>query len=197
MATDLTTDRLNNKTPQNGNGVQAFPIGVGGGLLLTIGFALARAVGLTSLNIEMGLGGIITRTIGTGTWVLGLLFHLLLAGAIAGLYAKAFKFIGRVNWKIGIGLGFIHWLAIGLFMGALPILHDTFELFPRAHTLSAPEITSPGYFGLNLGAASVIILLTLHLLYAGYVGFAYSRSLKKKQTLLSSREKKQSIGSAA
>lgn len=157
--------------------------GILAGLLMTLFLALCRALGFTVLNIEMGLGGIITRTIGTGTWILGFIFHLLIAASITTLYVKGFKFLGRVGWLPGFALAPLHWTAIGLLMGILPQVHKMIKFFPVAsHTLTSPEILRPGYFGSSLGLGTVFSLLVAHLIYGTVVGTLSARYWNTKNS---------------
>lgn len=150
----------------------ALSAGVVAGLLMTFALALGRFFEVTPLNLEMGLGATVTRTIGPVTWILGLFFHLILSAAFGLLYAKGFKLIGRIGLAPGLTFGLIHWAVVGILLGILPIAHQVIEYYPQApsHSFGAPQLLRPGFFGFDLGTGTVLSIFLIHLIFGSIVG---------------------------
>src|SRR4030042_6578537 len=91
--------------------------GVIGGAVMVALVVIARALGLTELNLAMIWGSMFTREISSGTWVLGFVIHLVVSGLIALIYAAVFEAIRGSNWVTGLIGGAIH-AAIGGFLFA-------------------------------------------------------------------------------
>lgn len=184
---------------QSGNYIfqDAYPAGLFAGLVLTVGFAIFRFLSLTSLNFEMALGSIVTRTVGAGTWIFGLFLQLFISGGIATIYAYIFEKLGRrASGSIGAAFGVLQWAIVGYLMGALPALHDSIDLFRVPHPLLANELQVPGYFALQLGMPSAICLFVLHVLYGWTVGTLCSRKQNRRMTQVKQKPASQ-IKSAA
>ncbi len=96
----------------------------------------------------------------------GFLFHLIVSGAIALIYAWAFNLLGlRDNlWLWGLLGGAIHYVLAGMFLVMVPAMH--------------PEIPEqrpvPGAFARNFGVPDVPAFLMGHLIYGLVVGIAYA-----------------------
>ena len=137
-----------------------FWAGILGALVMTLLVGLARVLGLTSLNLEMTLGSLLTQTPTAGAWWLGFVWHLLNGGIFALAYVWGFGKIKRSGAKIGIEFGLIHWIAAGVFLGLLPELHP----------LIPDQMPAPGWFASNLGIFEMVTLLLLHCVYGAIVG---------------------------
>jgi len=144
----------------------AFGAGIVGAVTMTILMVIARAMGLTTMNLEMMLGSMITSTFGTGTWVLGFAWHVINGGVFALIYAAGFKQYGKANVTLGAAFGFVHWIVAGIFMGLLPAMHP---LIPVA-------LSAPGYFAASTGVFNFFAELVMHLIYGGIVGAIYQDS---------------------
>jgi hypothetical protein len=142
----------------------AFLAGVIGGAVMILGVAIARAAGLTDLNLAMIWGSMITEDTTAGTWVLGVVIHLVVSGLIALIYAAIFEAIRRSNWFLGLIGGAIHAVIGGLVFSALPGIHP----------LMPDTIAAPGAFGINYGAATAAAFVVLHLIYGLIVGGMYT-----------------------
>ncbi|MGM0575188.1 MAG: hypothetical protein ACQEXJ_05610 [Myxococcota bacterium] len=142
---------------------KAMYAGVLGAMVMTVVMAIARGLGM-AVNLEMMLGALITESVTTGTWVLGLCIHVV-AGAVFGLvYAAVFEYVThRAGWGLGLGIGAVHTLVSGVVLGALPMVHPLMPGF----------LDPPGMFMANLGVLGVAAFAALHLIFGALVGASY------------------------
>src|SRR5688572_672682 len=88
---------------------KAFKAGMVGAFAMTALMVIARALDVTTLNIEMALGTLLTQRIHAGSWILGFIMHIIIGGLLAQLYAFGFEFLTeRTNAWIGAGFSLIH-----------------------------------------------------------------------------------------
>ncbi|MBA2662430.1 MAG: hypothetical protein H0U74_09065 [Bradymonadaceae bacterium] len=155
------------------NTSRAFGAGVLGGLVMTIITAIARAAGMP-VNIEAMLGSMLgLAPAATGTWLLGLLMHLVLSGLIALLYAWGFERVThRAGWQIGVAFSVVHIIIAGLFMAMLPAIHP---MIPQM-------MAAPGAFMINMGAMGVLFLIVEHVIYGAIVGGVYAPEVRRVRT---------------
>lgn len=145
------------------NWQRAFLGGVIGGAVMTVLLALARAMGMPA-NISMLLGTMVGLMPGPGAWVVGFIIHLVLSGVVAFLYGWGFEQLThRAGSWVGAGFSVIHFILAGLFLGLIPALH------PAIPT----QMSAPGIFMSNLGAAGVVAFIVLHVIYGLIVGTTY------------------------
>ncbi|MDP8905110.1 MAG: hypothetical protein M3N29_07325 [Chloroflexota bacterium] len=146
--------------------VPAVIAGVVAGVVMT---AMLLMVKLANVGLQMDMHrtwGAMLRMYGTTGWLVGLIIHLVLSGAVGILYAVGFAILGVSDnlWLWGLIGGFVHWLIAGMFMGALDTMH--------------PEIPDrepdPGAFALKFGVPDVPGFLMTHLAYGVVVGVAYA-----------------------
>jgi hypothetical protein len=142
----------------------AFLAGVIGGAVMILLMMVARAAGMTEMNLAMVLGSMITRETTAGTWALGFVMHLVISGLIALIYAAVFEAIRRSNWFLGLIGGAIHAVIGGVLFGYLPPIHP---LIPDV-------IAAPGAFAVNYGMPTAVAFVVLHLMYGMIVGGMYS-----------------------
>jgi hypothetical protein len=146
---------------------KAFKAGVLGAVAMTVLMAVARALGVTTLNIEMALGSMLTRQINAGSWVLGLMMHLLIGGLLAQLYAFGFHFLTeRAGRWIGAGFSLIHASIAGLALFLLGSVHPLMR--------NSGAIPAPGPFAIEYGALTAVAFVALHVVYGAWVGSLYS-----------------------
>ncbi|MGK5086986.1 hypothetical protein WDW86_05465 [Bdellovibrionota bacterium FG-2] len=146
----------------------AFLAGMTGGLIMILSMAIARAFGLSTLNVELIFGSLLTRDTGPGTWVLGLFTHMLFSGVVAILYGVVFRALGRSSTFMGILLGAIQFAAVGVAMG----------VFSGQHPMIPTQIADPGFFALNLGGNSFGSYFVCHLIFGALVGNLYESSTR-------------------
>jgi hypothetical protein len=149
---------------------KAFLAGVIGGAVITILMILARLMGMTTMNLEMALGSMMTRNLNESTWLLGLVIHLLVSGLIAWAYMFGFEYVThRSNWMMGVGFAVLHTIIAGLFMGMIGSLHPLMTPPPATEGL----LMAPGYFAANFGTITLLAFILLHLIYGAIVGAFY------------------------
>ncbi len=142
----------------------AFWAGVVGGAVMILVMIIARAAGLTDMNMVMALGSMITQETTAETWVLGFVMHLVISGLIALIYAAVFEAIRRSNWLLGLIGGAIHAAIGGFVLLGMPAIHP----------LMPDTITAPGAFAINFGTMTAVTFVVLHLIYGMIVGGIYS-----------------------
>jgi hypothetical protein len=149
------------------NYVNAAKAGALGAAGMTVLMVIARALGVTTLNIEMALGSMLTQQIGAGSWLLGFIFHLAIGGLLAQLYVAGFEFLAEdANGWIGAGFGAIHASIAGLVMFLLGSIHPLMR--------NDGVLQAPGPFAINYGALTALAFVALHLVYGGWVGSMYA-----------------------
>lgn len=142
---------------------RAFLAGVVGGIVMSLGLAIGRAMGMPA-NLELMLGTMMLPP-GAAAWVIGFMMHLIISGLIALIYAWGFETLThRASAGIGAGFGVIHAVIGGLFMGMMPMMHP---MIPES-------MPAPGAFMSNLGAMGVMAEFLLHVLYGATVGALYT-----------------------
>jgi hypothetical protein len=146
---------------------KAFKAGMLGALAVTMLMVIARALDMTTLNIEMAMGTLLTRRINAISWMLGFMISLVAGGLVAQLYAFGFEFLTEFTspW-IGAGFSLIHASIAGLAMFVLGSIHPLM----RNHG----ELRAPGPFAINYGTLTAVMFVALHLVYGSWVGSSYS-----------------------
>lgn len=142
---------------------KAFAAGVVGGAVMSVLMAVARLLGMP-VNLEMLLGTMTGMEPGAVAWVLGLIIHLVVSGAIALLYGLGFEYVShRAGALPGVVFSLIHIVVGGLLMGMIPAIH------PQVPETLAP----PGAFMSGLGDIGVVAFVVLHAIYGAIVGVMY------------------------
>jgi hypothetical protein len=142
---------------------KAFIAGVVGGAIMSVLLAIGRALGL-NIPLELLLGTITGMAPGPIAWVLGLILHLFISGAIALVYGLGFEYVSRRSGALpGVVFSLVHMVVGGLFLGVLPALHP---LIPGT-------LRAPGMFMSNYGDIGVIAFVVLHAIYGAIVGVMY------------------------
>jgi hypothetical protein len=141
----------------------AFWAGVIGGAVMILIMIIARATGLTEMNMVMALGSMITQETTAETWALGFVMHLVISGLIALIYAAVFEAIRRSNWFLGLIGGAIHAVIAGFVLLWMPAVHP----------LMPDTIAAPGALAINYGTGTTVAFVILHLIYGMIVGGIY------------------------
>jgi hypothetical protein len=132
---------------------RAFMAGVVGALAMSLVMLCLRAAGIP-LNIEAELAAVL----GTRTWIVGLLAHLLIGGAVGIGYGIVFE---RILLESGAGPGVL--------LGAC---NTIFAGFVWA------AIGGPGAFWATVGPRGVIALFIAHMTFGAVVGAAFKAEEK-------------------
>ncbi|WP_157070181.1 hypothetical protein [Sandaracinus amylolyticus] len=146
---------------------RAFLAGVLGGVVMAV---LGKVV---PVQLETILGTFFLPR-GVGAWVLGLVLHLLISGAIALLYGLGFERIThRATAGIGVVFSILHVVIGGLAFGALPAIHP---LIPE-------QIRAPGAFMSSIGFGGVLLFVIEHIVYGAIVGQLYGRVRHPRESM--------------
>jgi hypothetical protein len=146
---------------------KAFKAGMVGALAMTALMVMARALDVTTLNIEMALGTFLTQRINAGSWILGFMMHMIIGGLLAQLYAFGFEFLTeRASAWIGAGFSLIHASIAGVAMFVLGSIHPLMR--------NSGELPAPGPFAITYGTLTALVFVGLHLVYGSWVGSLYS-----------------------
>jgi hypothetical protein len=144
---------------------RAFVAGVSGGALMTVLMALARIMEMTTIDVELKLGSMLSKDTTATAWVTGLIMHLVISGLIACIYAIGFEYLThRANLMAGLGFAVIHTIIAGLFLSVLPQIHP---LMP------SDALPAPGPFAINYGLMTTVVFAAGHLAYGAIVGAMY------------------------
>ena len=144
--------------------------GLVGAVVLSVGFELAQAAGLTRTDFPLILGSAFfedrdrARAIGYALHLAdGILFSL--------VYAAIFAAVGHAGWLFGLVLGAVQAGFLGgpLANTILPAVH------PRmgkdwTDASQTPLLEPPGFMLTNYGAGTVAVTTTLHLVFGAIVG---------------------------
>ena len=127
---------------------RAFVAGVVGALAMSLVMVGVRAAGIP-LHIESQLAA----ALGTNAWIVGLLAHLVIGGALGILYGMAFELVLHQS---GVGPGVI--------LGAYNTIIAGFVW---------AAIGGPGHFWSAVGPPGIIALFLAHMTFGAVVGAAF------------------------
>ncbi|HYE97331.1 MAG TPA: hypothetical protein VEJ18_00405 [Planctomycetota bacterium] len=122
---------------------------------------LLRAIGLSSLNLELLLGSALTRSVDGAAWLAGFGVHLSFGVLFALLYGAILQAARRQGAVAGAALGVVHALVSGF---SLPIVLGLHPL------IVSGVLANPGFFARNLGLREVAVFLLAHIVYGAVVG---------------------------
>ncbi len=154
---------------------QAFYSGTIAGLATSLARGVGRSAGITSLNVELLLGSMLTQDLSPLSGAIGFALYLLIAGGIACLYAVGFAHVmQRASWAVGLLFALVHLGLAGLFMDALGDLHPLLVRPPLP--LLDGHLLAPGLFAANFGTTTMIGFFVLHFMYGGIIGAMYQKA---------------------
>lgn len=117
----------------------AIVAGLAGTGVISLVMAMAPKMGMPKMDIVGMLGSMFgppNRTLG---WAL----HFMMGAIFALIYALLWSIgIGQPNWGTGLVFGGVHWLAAGLVMGMVPMVHVGIQ---------RGEVQAPGPWMINNG----------------------------------------------
>ncbi len=150
---------------------RAFLAGVIGGAVMSLLMFMGRMMGMTTMNLEMAIGSMITQTVGSTSWILGFVMHLMISGLIALIYAFGFENVThKAGWLTGAGFGLIHLIIAGLVMGMMGSIHP---LMVASQPVPEGRLLAPGFFAMNFGMMTTVAFIMLHIIYGAIVGAMY------------------------
>jgi hypothetical protein len=144
---------------------RAINAGLWGAAAMTALMLLFRGLDLSTLNLELFLGSMVTATLGFGPWALGLGIHLVIGAGFGVLYAALMETFEQSGFRAGILIGAVHAVVAGMILPLLGAAHPL---------VRAGSLPAPGPFATEMGDGSAAMLFVLlHLLYGAIVGSAY------------------------
>ncbi len=142
-------------------------------VLLTSLSIAAQSLGLTRIDMPFIVGTMFTPNRDRAK-VIGLVVHLVNGWIFAIVYALFFENVHVASWWFGGVLGAVQGMFV--IVAVLPILPG---VHPRmVSDFRGPEPTRllepPGYFAMNYGARTPIVLLVAHVIYGATLGAFYT-----------------------
>ena len=117
------------------------------------------------MNLFMMLGSMMLP-VGAAAFVMGAMVHAgmsVIFGLIHGAIIAAAD-IDSAEAAWGLLFGLVHWAAVGMALGMLPLMH------PR---IRSGEIDAPGFYALGYPPMTAMGFLMLHLVFGVIVGALY------------------------
>ena len=117
------------------------------------------------MNLFMMLGSMMLP-VGAAAFVMGAMVHAgmsVIFGLIHGAIIAAAD-IDSAEAAWGLLFGLVHWAAVGMALGMLPLMH------PR---IRSGEIDAPGFYALGYPPMTAMGFLMLHLVFGVIVGVLY------------------------
>lgn len=112
------------------NIIGAIVAGLGGTIIISMVMMMAPKMGMPKMAIWEMLGTMFSPD---GNVALGWMMHLMMGIIYTALWAASLGSVSVVN---GLVFGIVHWLAVGLMMGGMPMMHAGI----KAGTVSAPGV---------------------------------------------------------
>jgi hypothetical protein len=136
--------------------------GIVGAIVMTALGAVAAAAGLRS-SLELMLGSAVMGNTSAAAWGAGFGLHLALGAFFGLVYGALLERATQTTAEIGVSIGSIHAVLSGVALTAVPAVHP----------LVPDTLIAPGMFLSNLGIASAIFFVALHLVFGAVVGAVY------------------------
>ncbi|HLY09498.1 MAG TPA: hypothetical protein VKW04_09370 [Planctomycetota bacterium] len=143
---------------------RAINAGFVGATCMTFFMILMRGVGVTSMNLELMLGSMVTSETGMGSWLLGLFLHLFVGAVFGVIYGAIMEMLGRGGWAVGLAIGAVHTVLSGFILPLIGAMHPL---------VRSGALAPPGIFASGLGAGAVVLFILLHLGFGATVGGFY------------------------
>jgi hypothetical protein len=139
---------------------------IGGAVMAVILYmGIAMLPQQMKMNLFLMLGTMMLP-MGVAAIVMGAMAHVVMSVAFGLIYGAAFSVAGIESAQAAWGLlfGLVHWAAVGMALGMLPLMH------PR---IRDGEMQAPGFFALSYPPMTVMGFLMLHLIFGLIVGALY------------------------
>jgi hypothetical protein len=144
--------------------------GLVGAVVISVGFELAQALGLTRTDFPLILGAIFSGDRDRAR-AIGYAIHLANGIVFSLVYAGIFAAVGHAGWQFGLVLGAVQAGFVGgpFANTILPAVH------PRmgkdwTDASQTPLLEPPGFMLINYGASTMAVILLLHLVFGAIVG---------------------------
>lgn len=139
---------------------------IGGAVMAVILYmGIAMLPQQMKMNLFLMLGTMMLP-MGVAAIVMGAMAHAVMSVVFGLIYGAAFSVAGIDSAQAAWGLlfGLVHWAAVGMALGMLPLMH------PR---IRDGEMQAPGFFALSYPPMTVMGFLMLHLIFGLIVGALY------------------------
>jgi uncharacterized membrane protein YeaQ/YmgE (transglycosylase-associated protein family) len=143
----------------------------------------ARSFGLTSINPELVFGSLMTGSLSPNANRIGILFHIVLGGFLALVYARVFNQFRQNGWRMGAKLAIFQWLLVGASLRFFPFLE---KYFPR-------YLRPPGIFWSQEGSVTPILTFIEYCFFGILVGLVHQAMIGRAFRIQSQFESKKLI----
>lgn len=144
------------------NIVGAIVAGLVGTAVISILMAMGPRMGMPKMAIWEMLGTMFSKE---GNVALGWIIHFMMGVIFAIIYAALWAVgVGSATWLNGAIFGAVHFVAAGLAMGGMPMMHAG---------IKAGTVKAPGVLMLNVGVMGLMGGLIGHIVYGLVVALVY------------------------
>ncbi len=145
------------------NVVGAIVAGLVGTAIISMVMAMAPKMGMPKMAIWEMLGSMFSSE---GNVAMGWAMHFMAGAVFAIVYAALWTAgIGSLSIVSGIIFGIVHWIIVGLMMGAMPMMHVG---------IKSGSVQAPGVFMLSNGGMMAFMGgLMGHVIYGVVVAIVY------------------------
>ena len=132
---------------------------------VTVLLAICRSLQLTTLHWEQALGAFFFPASPGYAFLAGFGLHVAASVAAAWVYTFIFRATGRHGVIAGTAVGVLHWLVDGALLHLMP-----WPVLPDGEVPWAP-----GWFAVELGGGTAVLLLLVHLCFGAFLGACIAR----------------------
>ncbi len=154
--------------------------GFAGGVVMTLMMNMAKAAGMTDMDMALIEGSMVSGNRGTAK-AIGLFVHLIMMSALVfgTLYALLFNTFGVADgnaWWVGAIFGAVHGTVGGMAFAIMPAMHPRMGNEPAAVGAGTHgvHLRPPGLFGKNYGAITSLGVLMGHVVFGLVLGLVYA-----------------------
>jgi hypothetical protein len=157
----------------------AIVAGFAGGVVMTLMMNMAKAAGMTEMDMAVMQGSMVTGDRGKAK-AIGMFTHLVMMSAVVfgTIYALLFNAFGIAEgdaWWVGAAFGAVHGVIAGIAFAMMPAMHPRMgDSSPSDVAEQGLRLRAPGVFGKNYGAMTAPGMLMAHVLYGLVVGLVYA-----------------------
>ena len=145
------------------NIIGAIEAGLVGTVVMSMVIAMAPQMGMPKMAIWEMLSTMFNKEGNVG---LGWIMHFMMGAIFAIIYAALWAAgIGSATWVSGVVFGAVHWLAAGLMIGGVPMMHAG---------VKAGTVKAPGVYMMSAGGMMAFVGgLIGHVIYGLVVALVY------------------------
>lgn len=145
------------------NVIGAIVAGLVGTIIISMVMVMGPKMGMPKMAIWEMLGSMFSPD---GNVALGWVMHLMMGGIFGIVYAALWAIgLGSATMISGALFGLVHWLIVGVMMGAIPMLHAG---------IKAGSVSTPGVFMFNSGGMMAFMGgLIGHVIFGVVVALVY------------------------